>query len=54
MGCGATCETIEPQASDVEALDRGRDLYEQGRELADEAGSVLDRGRERGKESSPE
>jgi gas vesicle protein len=33
-----------------EALERGRDLYERGKDLADEAGNVLERGRERGKE----
>lgn len=29
-----------------DALDRGRDLLEKGREMADEAASVLDRGRQ--------
>ncbi len=33
-----------------DALDRGRDLYEKGKELADEAGGAIERGRERGKD----
>jgi gas vesicle protein len=33
-----------------DALDRGRDLYEKGKGLADEAGGAIERGRERGKE----